>query len=249
MPDFAFLALLFLAAVLYTSVGHAGASGYLAVMTFYAIASETMRPAALVLNIIASVPTTIQFARAGHFDRKLFLPLVAGSIPFAFIGSLFTLPNLTFKILLSTALIAAAIRLLWTPSITRAIRPMPVWIGVALGVAIGLLAGLTGIGGGVYLTPVLLFAGWAEPKRAAAVSSAFILVNSLAGLAGQIEKLKVLSGDIAIWAIAVVLGGLIGSTVGSRWLGSVMLRRLLAIVLLIAVLKLVGEPLLALLER
>lgn len=249
MPDFGFLALLFLAALLYTSVGHAGASGYLAVMTFFEVAKDTIRPAALVLNIIASVPTTIQFARAGHFDRKLFLPLVAGSIPFAFIGSQFTLSNLAFKILLSTALIAAAIRLLWIPSTARAIRPMPVWIGVTLGVAIGLLAGLTGIGGGVYLTPILLFAGRAEPKRAAAVSSAFILVNSLAGLAGQIEKLKVLSGEITIWAIAVVLGGLIGSTVGSRWLGSVILRRLLAIVLLIAVVKLVGEPLRALLER
>ena len=249
MPDFGFLALLFLAALLYTSVGHAGASGYLAVMTFFDVAKETMRPAALVLNIIASVPTTIQFARAGHFDRKLFLPLAAGSIPFAFIGSLFTLPNLAFKILLSTALLAAAIRLSWTPTSTRLICPMPVWIGVALGVAIGLLAGLTGIGGGVYLTPILLFAGWAEPKRAAAVSSAFILVNSLAGLAGQIEKLKILSSDIAIWAVAVVLGGLIGSTIGSRCLGSVTLRRVLAIVLIIAVVKLIGDPIRSLLER
>ena len=110
-------------------------------------------------------------------------------------------------------------------------------------------SGLTGIGGGVYLTPILLFAHWAEPKRAAAVSSAFILVNSIAGLAGQFDKVKSLSSDVVIWAIAVVLGGLIGSTVGSQWLGSTMLRRLLAIVLLIAVVKLVGEPLRALLER
>lgn len=137
MPDPLFLSLLFLAAMLYTSVGHAGASGYLAVMTFYAVTPETMRPAALVLNIIASIPTTVQFARAGYFDRSLFLPLAVGSIPFAFVGGLFTLPSLVFKCLLATALIASAIRLLWTTSkLAKPIRPMPIGIGVTIGTLI-----------------------------------------------------------------------------------------------------------------
>ena len=245
MPDSGFFLLLFLAAVLYTSVGHAGASGYLAVMTFYAVAPDTMRPAALVLNIVASVPTTYQFLSAGHFDKRLFLPLAVGSVPFALLGSQFTLPYLAFKILLSTALVAAAIRLLWPTTKTIAIRPMPVWIGISLGVAIGLLAGLTGIGGGVYLTPVLLFAAWAEPKKAAGISSAFILANSLAGLGGRFAKVQTLPQEVWIWAVVVALGGLIGGTVGSRKLGSPALRRLLAIVLVVAVVKLVGDPILA----
>lgn len=239
MLDPLFLFLLFLAAVLYTSVGHAGASGYLAVMTFYAMAPETMRPAALVLNIIASVPTTIQFIRAGHFDLKLFLPLAVGSIPFAIIGSQFTLPYVVFKWLLATALIAAAVRLLWNTSAQMKLRPMPIWLGVVIGVLIGLLSGLTGIGGGVYLTPILLFAGWAETKKAAAISSTFILVNSLAGLAGRIAIVPTLPYDVAFWAIVVALGGLIGSTLGSRYFGSLALRRLLAVVLIIAVVKLI----------
>ena len=249
MPDPLFLFLLFLAAVLYTSVGHAGASGYLAVMTFYAIAPETMRPAALVLNIVASVPTTYQFLRAGHFERRIFFACAAGSIPFAFLGSKQELPYLAFKIILSTALLAAAIRLLWTPAAIHPKRIMPIWVGVLLGVGIGYLAGLTGIGGGVYLTPIILIAGWADPKKAAGVSSAFILVNSLAGILGRLDKIATLPGEVAIWAVAVLAGGLIGGRLGSRWLGSIVLRRLLAIVLIIAVVKLVGEPLRALLER
>jgi uncharacterized membrane protein YfcA len=249
MPDLLFLTLLFLAAVLYTSVGHAGASGYLAVMTFFDVAEKTMRPAALVLNIIASVPTTIQFVRAGHFDKRMFLACAAGSIPFAFLGSKQELPNLAFKIILATALIAAAIRMLWIPKSTFPKRTMPIWLGILLGIGIGYLAGLTGIGGGVYLTPIILMAGWAEPKKAAGVSSAFILVNSLAGILGRLDRIMTLPGEVATWAIAVLLGGLLGGTLGSRWLGSLTLRRLLAIVLLIAVIKLVGDPLRALIER
>ena len=248
MPDPAFLALLFLAAVLYTSVGHAGASGYLAVMTFYAMSQETMRPAALVLNIVAAIPTTIQCARAGHFDRQLFIPLAIGSVPLAAIGGLLKLPLPAFKFFLAMALIAAAIRLVWpTKSATASHRKMPIWLGVFLGAILGLLAGLTSIGGGVYLTPILLFAGWAEPKKAAGVSAMFIFVNSIAGLCGQFAMdsnlFAKLPNDLPLWALVVAVGGVIGSTVGSRRFESVTLRRVLAVVLLIAVVKLIaGDP-------
>jgi uncharacterized membrane protein YfcA len=233
------VALLFAAALLYTSVGHAGASGYLAAMAFYGLAPDSMRPAALILNILAAVPATLQFRSAGHFDRRLFLPLAAGSIPMAFVGGNLTLPGPVYKPILAAALFVAAVRLAWPKAPAAGqVRPMPIWAGVGVGAAIGLLAGLTGIGGGVYLTPILLFAGWAEMKVAAGVSAAFILVNSIAGLAGRLAKLPALPPELPVWAAAVVAGSLIGSTLGSRVLGSVTLRRILAVVLASASVKL-----------
>lgn len=231
---------LFLAALLYTSVGHAGASGYLAVMAFFAVAPETMRPTALILNVIAAIPTVTQFVAAGHFDKRFFVAFAAGSIPFALLGAPFQLPTPIFKWLIASALLLAAIRLAWPTSSTKPLRRMPTWAGPLVGAPIGLLAGLTGIGGGVYLTPVLLFARWAEPKKAAGISAAFILVNSLAGLVGQANKLIDLPPHVPIWGLVVLVGGLIGSTLGSRYLAPTWLRRLLAIVLLTAVGKLVA---------
>jgi uncharacterized protein len=241
MSDFYTLTLLlFVAAILYTSVGHAGASGYLAAMAFYGLAPEAMRPTALMLNLVASTLATSRFRSAGHFDRKLFLPLVAGSIPGAFVGGFLTLPGPVYKPILAAALLIAAVRLAWPlASATAPPRRMPVWAGVTVGLGIGLLSGLTGVGGGIYLTPVLLFAGWAQTKVAAGVSAAFILVNSAAGLAGRLAEAPYLPPEMPVWVGVVLLGSLIGSTLGSRVFGSTTLRRILSVVLASASVKLI----------
>jgi len=234
--------LLFIAAVLYTSVGHAGASGYLAAMALYGLLPEKMRPVAFVLNLIAATPTTIQFTTAGHFDRRLFIPLAIGSIPFAFLGSSLTLPDSIIKIIIGIALVIASIRLLWSPrSVADDLRRMPIWLGILLGIGIGLVSGLTGVGGGIYLTPVLLIARWATPKTAAGVSAAFILVNSTAGLLARLTKPTNWPEELPVWAIVVILGSVIGSTLGSRVFGSPTIRRILAVVLLVAAGKLIFE--------
>ncbi len=230
--------LLFVAAVLYTSVGHAGASGYLAAMALCGLAPEAMRPTALVLNLLAAVPTTVQFRRAGHFDRRLFLPLVIGSVPTAFAGNLLSLPPHIYKLFLGLALTLAALRLAWPAGRDAATRRLPVWGGVLLGLGIGFVSGLTSVGGGIYLTPVLLIAGFATTKTAAGVSAAFILANSAVGLVGRLVANPVIPTALPTWCVAVVAGSLIGSTLGSRVFGSPTLRRVLAGVLLIAAGKL-----------
>jgi hypothetical protein len=230
--------LLFLAAVLYTSVGHAGASGYLAAMAACDLAVGETKPAALVLNLIAVVPTVTQFAAAGHFDRRLFVPLVLGSAPLAFVGGGQTLPARVYHLLLGSALLLAAVRLALPLARDAACRRLPAWGGVLLGAGIGYLSGLTGVGGGIYLTPVLLLAGLAATKPAAGVSAGFILVNSLAGLGGHLSAGKPVPAALWQWCLAVVLGSLIGSTLGSRVFGSPTLRRVLAGVLLVAAGKL-----------
>ncbi|HET6575866.1 MAG TPA: sulfite exporter TauE/SafE family protein [Fimbriiglobus sp.] len=232
--------LLFVAALLYTSVGHAGASGYLAAMAFYGLAPAQMRPTALILNLVASTLATTRFRSAGHFDRRLFLILAVGSVPMAFVGGKLMLPAAVYRPVLAAALLIAAARLAWPlAAATAPPRRMPVWAGVALGLGIGLLAGLTGVGGGIYLTPVLLFAGWAQTKTAAGVSAAFILVNSAAGLAGRLTESPYLSPHLPVWAAVVLIGSLIGSTLGSRVFGSTTLRRILSVVLASASVKLI----------
>jgi uncharacterized membrane protein YfcA len=232
-------ALLFVAALLYTSVGHAGASGYLAAMAVYGLAPDEMRPAVLILNLFAATLTTVRFYSAGHFDRGLFLPLAAGSVPAAYLGGLIVVAASVYYPLLAAALLVAAVRLAWPSSGgTTQTRRMPVWAGVVAGVAIGLLAGLTGVGGGIYLTPLLLFFGWSETRQAAGVSAAFILVNSAAALLGRLTTFPVLPSEMPAWVVVVLAGSAIGSTLGSRVLGSATLRRILAVVLVIAAAKL-----------
>jgi uncharacterized protein len=257
MNDHIFLLLLLFSALLYTSVGHGGASGYLAIMAIFQVTPEIMRPSALVLNIVASVPTLWQFYSAGHFDRRMFFWLAAGSIPFTFFASSFTLPYPIFRLLIASVLLIAAFRLLWSKLPNQSpnqspnqphsnnepkpspLKTMPNYLGVLIGAPIGILAGLTGIGGGVYLTPILLFAGWCEPKKAAGISSAFILVNSLAGLIGQWNKVVKLPPEVPVCAFVVLIGGIVGSSLGSRFLNAIWLRRLLAVVLIFAVFKLI----------
>lgn len=232
--------LIFAAAVLYSSVGHAGASGYLAAMALFGVAPAEMKPTALVLNILVAAIATVRFYTAGSFSWRIFLLFACTSVPLAFVGGQLALPNPVYRQLVALTLLVAAVRLLThaAPPAGTATRPLHPAVGLPTGAALGLLSGLTGVGGGIYLTPLLLFTRWAETKQAAGISAAFILVNSIAGLAGHSLASGRLPGALPLFAAAAVAGGLIGSTLGSRRLGSPAFRRLLGVVLVIAAVKL-----------
>lgn len=226
------------AAILYASVGHAGASGYLAAMAFVGMPTPMMRPTALVLNLLVASIATLRFGRAGLFSWGLFWPFALGSIPLAFLGGAISLPGHWYRILVGLVLWAAAVRLwldlkLHTPSAPSRLT------AVLCGAGIGLLAGLTGTGGGIFLSPLLLFMGWAETRETGGVSAAFILVNSMAGLAGNPASLGNLPDQLPLWAGAAVAGGLLGAEFGSRRIGTPTFRRLLGLVLLVAGAKLI----------
>ena len=228
---------------MYSSVGHGGASGYLAVMAFMGVMPEVTRPTALVLNLFVASIGTYQFWRAGYFSWRIFWPFAITSIPFAFVGGMIHLPTNVYKIVLGVVLALAAVRLAWKLSATGDIKPPPIWAALLIGAAIGLLSGLVGVGGGIFLTPVLLLANWSETKTAAGVSAMFILVNSVAGIFGNltsnVNALSSLSSSVWLWIAASVAGGLIGSSLGAKRFNSLTLRRVLAVVLLFAAFKLI----------
>jgi uncharacterized membrane protein YfcA len=231
-------ALVFVAAVLYSMVGHAGASGYLAAMALVGVAPAMMKPTALTLNILVATVGTIQFARAGRFSWPLFWPFALGSVPLAFLGGSLALPITLYKRVLAVVLLYAAYRLFRTVAAREGPRPIRLPVATASGAGIGFLSGLTGVGGGIFLSPLMLIMGWADVRRTAAVSAAFILVNSISGLLGHLSSVRSLPGEIGILAAVALVGGFIGSTLGSRRLPSPVLRRLLAVVLLVAAAKL-----------
>lgn len=231
--------LLALAALAYSAVGHAGASGYLAVMALLGTAPATMRPTALLLNLVVATIGTIQFARAGHFRWSLFWPFALTSIPAAFLGGRLVLSESSYGVLVGGVLLFSALRLLLagTPD-EQATRPPQIGVALVTGAMLGFLSGLTGVGGGIFLSPLLLLAGWADLRTTAATSVAFILVNSTAGLAGQLPIGDVWPPNLGYWIGAVVVGGGIGSTLGSRRLPLAVLRWVLAAVLVVAGAKL-----------
>ncbi len=231
--------LIFIAALLYASVGHGGASGYLAAMALFGVAPAVMKPTALVLNLFVATVGTIRFARAGCFSWKIFWPFAILSIPCAFLGGKFHLPDPVYKIILGCVLLFAAWRLAIKQSTHAPAEPKPIILPLAivLGGIIGLLSGLTGVGGGIFLSPMLLMLGWADIRKTAGVSVAFILVNSAAGLLGHLESVKSLPPQIVWWVPAALVGGLIGAEMGSRRLTPLVMRRMLALVLVIAGVK------------
>lgn len=235
------LALLFFAtAVLYSSVGNAGASGYLAAMTLAGLAPEVMKSTALLLNIIVALITTLRFARAGHFSWPLFWPFTVTSMPFAFLGGMLSLPGSLYRVLVGIVLLFAAYRLFWyTDQGELSPGAVPLLLALVVGAGLGLVSGLTGIGGGIFLSPLLIMMGWAEPHQSASISAAFVLVNSVAGLCGDTVSVHALPSAVPLWVGAVVVGGLTGSELGVRRLAEVAFRRLLAIILALAGLKLI----------
>src|SRR5207245_1359374 len=210
--------LILIAALLYSSVGHGGASGYLAAMALFGVAPGVMKPTALVLNLVVAGLGTVRYARAGCFSSNIFWPFAALSIPFAFLGGSWTLPAHIYKIILGLVLLFAAWRLAIKQSghAPPTQRPIVLPWALGMGAGIGLLSGLTGVGGGIFLSPLLLLLGWADVRKTAGVSAAFILVNSASGLLGHWESVKSLPPQILWWAPAAVVGGLIGSELGSR---------------------------------
>lgn len=229
---------IFLVALLYASVGHAGASGYIAVMVLFGVAVEQIRPTALVLNLVVATVGTVLFARAGHFSWRRFWPFALTAPPLAFLGGSLQLPVVTLRMLLGIVLLLSALRLFVKPGASREPRPVPPAVGLAVGAGIGFLAGLTGTGGGIFLTPLLLFAGWATPKQAAAVSAPFILVNSLAGLAGYNQAGLAIPALAPALALAALAGGFLGARLGATRIPDRRLPLLLAVVLVIASAKL-----------
>ena len=231
---------IFTVAVLYSSVGHGGASGYLAVMAFLAVTPGVTRPTALVLNLFVASIATVQFWRAGHFSWGLFWPFAVTSIPFAFIGGMITLPTNFYRPVLGAVLLFAAFRLAWSFSkdVPEVNRPN-LATALVIGAGIGLLSGLVGVGGGIFLTPVLLLMNWSETKTAAGVSAMFILVNSASGLAGNVAQVSVLPASSLAWIGSAVAGGVVGSLLGARKFESLLLRRILAAVLVFAAVKLI----------
>lgn len=233
------IAAILVVAVLYSSVGHAGASGYLAVMALLSVSPELTRPTALILNIFVAVIATVQFYRAGYFDWKVFLSFAATSVPFALLGGMIKLPTNVHKIVLGAVLLIAAARLAINFNTDKPLVTPSIWLALLLGSVMGMLSGLTGVGGGIFLTPVLLLTNWTEPKKAAGVSALFILVNSIAGLIGSYSQIGTLPVTVAYWVGAAMVGGFIGSTIGSKYFDTLTLRRVLSLVLVVAGLKLI----------
>jgi uncharacterized membrane protein YfcA len=232
-----------LAAFVYASVGHGGASAYLAAMALAGVAPAEMRPIALTLNVLVSLLATWKFWRAGHFRWRLFWPFAAVSIPFAYLGGAITLPGDIYKVVVGLVLVYAGWQL-WRSfragAEMRAVRAPAVPLAMASGAAMGLLSGLTGVGGGIFLSPLLLMLGWAGTKETSAVAAPFILVNSLAGLAaGFVAGTAALPQSTWLLAGAVLAGGWLGAEYGSRRFTNPVVRRFLAVVLGVAGAKMV----------
>lgn len=228
-------------AALYSSVGHAGASSYLALMALFGVQPAVMRPTALVLNIIVASLGSIRFIRAGLFRWRTLWPFLLGAMPFAFVGGAISLPGEFYRPLVGVVLLLSAARLLW-PREIQALHDWsdpPVWLAILCGAGIGLLSGLTGTGGGIFLSPLLLFMAWSAPKPASGVASVFILMNSVAGLLGNVASVQQLPQNLPLFAGAVLLGATVGTTLGIRLQAPIILKAL-GVVLIVAGIKLIG---------
>ena len=244
MPESSVLLLaacMFLAAALYTSVGHAGASAYIALMALFGFAPVVMRPTALALNIVAAAITSLRYLQVGLFRWRVVWPFLLGSVPLAFVGGGLQLPGIYYRPIVGVLLVISGLRLLWPAELRTNRDPTdpPILVGILLGAALGLLSGLTGVGGGIFLSPLLLFVGWSGTKPTSGIAAVFILCNSIAGLLGNVAIVRALPADLPVYVIAVVLGAAVGSTLGIWWRPPMVLKAL-GIVLIIAGIKLIG---------
>ena len=234
--------LVFLIAALYSSVGHGGASGYLAGLALFGVPPAQMATTALILNVLVAGIASISYIRAGHFSSRLFWPLAIVSIPLAFAGGLLKVSDPLYYLLLAIALLFAAIRLslsLASVKTIEEVRQMPLAVSLPVGGGIGLLSGIVGVGGGIFLSPIMLLLKWATAKQTAATAAVFIVVNSLAGLGGRALRHDLSLLPAIPLLAAAFAGGLLGSSWGAERLSSLSLRRVLALVLAFAATKLI----------
>ena len=229
---------LLLGAVLYTSVGHAGSSAYIAVMTLFNLSTTVIRPTALTLNIAVSAYASWRYIRNNFFDKKLFLVLSLGAIPAAFVGGYINVPSEIYKPIVGVLLILSGLRFIFlAASRDREIKPVNYLLAILMGASIGFLAGITGTGGGIFLSPLIIWLGWNHVKQASGTVAAFIFVNSVAGLLGNYKSTSSLPDSLPLFLGAVIVGALIGTRLGISRFSSVGVKRALGAVLIIAGLK------------
>jgi len=227
-------------ALLYASVGHGGASGYLALLSLFAMAPQEMATSALCLNLLVSGLAFWAFWKRGYFSSQLTWPFVAASVPASFIGGMWHVSVPLYRTLLAIVLLFATLRLVvQVPETKQSFRVIPGFsVALPFGAGIGLLSGIVGVGGGIFLSPLLLLKNWGDPKRIAATSAVFIFVNSVAGLLGRLFGGQFQFGGTLLLVIPAFLGGWVGSRLGANHFSGLILRRILAAVLVISVLKL-----------
>jgi len=239
------LPMFLLAAMLYSSVGHGGASAYLAILVLTGYARPEIAPTVLILNILVTVTGFVNYFRAGYFAPRLLWPFILASIPAAYVGGMISLSQQTFSGILGGALFIAGLRfILFTKPILARPPLKQAWlygIGLPVGLALGFLAGLIGIGGGIFLSPLLLLMGWADAKHTAAVSAAFIILNSLSGLASHALNGTIHPGLAVPLGLTVLIGGQIGSWWGAWKVPPKVLQQVLGVVLLTASLKMIHD--------
>jgi len=234
-----FFGLLFIVAFLYSSVGHGGASGYLALMAIFSVSPLIMKPTALLLNLFVSSVSFIQFYRGGHFKWKIFWPFALASIPLSFFGGTMAIESVIYKKILGMLLLIPVIRFFFFKNADPKDHKEPnISLSLLIGGIIGLLSGMIGIGGGIILSPVLLLLKWTDQKQAAAISAAFIFVNSVAGLGGQLVKGFTFNNDMIAYVIVAFAGGLCGAYFGALKFPQTVLKNVLACVLALACYKL-----------
>ena len=234
-----FLLLLFVVAFLYAAVGHGGASGYLALMALFGMMPDIMKPTALLLNLFVSLSAFVLFYKEGHFKWKVFLPFALASIPFSFLGGMISIDANIYKKILGILLLIPVIRLAAFPNKeSDDLKKSTFFLSLLIGACIGFLSGLIGIGGGIILSPVLLLLAWTDQKQTAAISALFIFVNSMAGLAGQLTKGINFQSEMFILVGVAFAGGLVGAWFGAKKFNQNILKYLLAVVLLMASIKL-----------
>jgi uncharacterized membrane protein YfcA len=231
---------LFLGAVLYTSVGHAGASIYIAILTLFGLSAPVIKPTALVMNVCIATFASWRFIKNGFFDFKVLLPVAIGAIPFAFLGGYLNAPHHVYKLIVGAILIVSALSLI-TPKgkqIGLVTKEPDFLVAVVAGAFIGFLAGLTGTGGGIFLSPLILFLGWSDPKKTSGIAATFILLNSAFGLAGNYASIHNLPEQLPMFVLSTMLGAVIGTTLGIKFYSANVIKKVLALVLFIAGLKL-----------
>ncbi|RNL55772.1 sulfite exporter TauE/SafE family protein [Pedobacter jejuensis] len=234
-----FFGLLFIVAFLYSSVGHGGASGYLALMAIFAISPLIMKPTALLLNLFVSSVSFIQFYRGGHFKWKIFWPFALTSVPLSFVGGTMAIDSNIYKKILGALLLIPVARFFFFKNTeSKDFKPANFALSLIIGGIIGLLSGMIGIGGGIILSPILLLLKWTDQKQTAAISAAFIFVNSVAGLGGQLVKGITFNTDMIAYVVVAFAGGLCGAYFGALKFPQTILKNVLACVLALAAYKL-----------